>query len=52
MVEQLVSMMPNLKAEVFEPVLAKGEPKEDDFTALDRLADEILAGHKKVGIVK
>jgi flavorubredoxin len=50
MVEQLTGMMSNLKAEILEPVLAKGEPRESDFAALDRLADEILAKHKEVGI--
>ena len=50
MVEQLAGMLSNLKAEILEPVLAKGEPKEDDFAALDRLADEILAKHKEIGI--
>jgi flavorubredoxin len=52
MVEQLSSMMPNMKVQVFEPVLAKGEPKEEDYLALDRLADEILAGHKEIGILR
>ncbi len=51
MVEQLTGMMSNLKAEILEPVLAKGEPKEDDFVALDKLVDEILAKHKELGIV-
>jgi flavorubredoxin len=51
MVEQLMGMMTNLKADVLEPVLAKGEPKEADFASLDRLADEILAKHKNIGIV-
>jgi len=50
MVEQLTGMLTNLKAEILEPVLAKGEPKDSDFAALDRLADEILAKHKEVGI--
>jgi flavorubredoxin len=50
-VEQLTGMMPNLKVEILEPVLAKGEPKEADFVALDKLADEILAKHKEAGIV-
>lgn len=50
MVEQLTGMLTNLKAEILEPVLAKGEPRESDFAALDRLADEILAKHKEVGI--
>ena len=51
MVEQLMSMMPNLKVEILEPVLAKGEPKDDDFSSLDKLADEILVKHKELGIV-
>ncbi len=50
MVEQLMSMLTNLKAEILEPVLAKGEPRDNDFAALERLADEILAKHKEVGI--
>ena len=49
-VEQLTALMPNIKAEILEPVLAKGEPKEPDYAALDRLADEILAKHKENGI--
>jgi flavorubredoxin len=47
MVEQLTALMPNIKAEILEPVLTKGEPKQADYAALDRLADEILAKHKK-----
>jgi flavorubredoxin len=50
-VEQLTGMMTNLKAEVIEPVLAKGEPANDDFNALEKLADEILKKHKELGII-
>jgi len=50
MVEQLTGLLPNLKAEIIEPVLAKGEPKQPDFAALDALADRILAKHKEIGI--
>jgi len=52
MVEQLSSMIPNIKAEVLDPVLAKGDPKEDDFNLLDKLADVILTKHKALGIAK
>ena len=52
MVEQLTSMLPNLKAEILEPVITKGYPKDNDFLALDRLADDILSRHKGLGIVK
>jgi len=48
--EQLTSMLPNLKAQILEPVVTKGFPKDNDFIALDRLADEILAKHKELGI--
>jgi flavorubredoxin len=51
MVEQLTSMLPNLKAEILEPVIIKGVPGDADFIALVRLADEILAKHKELGIV-
>lgn len=50
MVEQLAAMLPNLNAEILEPVLAKGTPNDADFAALDALADQILAKHKQIGI--
>ncbi len=37
MVEQIQSLLPNLKAEIIEPVLTKGTPKEEDFKKLDAL---------------
>ena len=51
MVEQLTGMMPNIKAEILDPVVIKGYPKTDDFALLDKLADDILAKHKEIGIV-
>jgi hypothetical protein len=39
-----------LKVELLEPVLCKGRPREKDFQALDRLADEIAAGHKTINV--
>ena len=50
-VDQLTGLMSNLKVELLEPVLTKGQPKEAAFAAIDRLADEILAKHKEAGIV-
>jgi flavorubredoxin len=47
MVEQITQMLSNLKVELLEPVVIKGLPKEQDFGALDRLADEILNKHKR-----
>jgi flavorubredoxin len=52
MVEQLTALLPNLRAEILEPVVAKGHPKEDDYLALDKLADTILAKHTELKIVK
>jgi len=45
-VEQLGAMVPNLKVEVLQPVLCKGAPKDADFAALDRLAEEISRKHE------
>jgi len=50
MVEQLTGLLANLKVELIEPVTAKGNPKDEDFDALDGLADAILARHKEIGI--
>ena len=42
MVEQLIGLIPNLKVEILEPVVAKANPRDEDFVALDRLAGQIL----------
>jgi len=46
-VEQIAGMIPNLKVELIDPVLAKGFPKEADFKALDNLANTIAQKHKE-----
>jgi flavorubredoxin len=48
-VQQLQGMIPNLKAEVLEPVISKGFPKGVDFKALDDLAEAISEKHKERG---
>ncbi len=50
--EQLAGMIPNLKVEILSPVMIKGQPRHEDYAALDGLADQILAKHKQAGIVK
>jgi flavorubredoxin len=45
-VETLVGMMPKLKIELLDPVLAKGMPRDADYAALDALADTIAEKHK------
>ena len=49
-VEQIVAMIPNLKAEVFPPVICRGLPRQADFAALDTLADTIAQKHKSLGL--
>ncbi len=48
-VEQLKGMIPNLKAEVLDPVIIKGLPRDEDFRALDTLARTIVNKHKEHG---
>jgi flavorubredoxin len=50
-VEQLAALIPNLKAEVLEPVLCKGIPRPDDYKALEKLAATIANKHKAEGFV-
>jgi flavorubredoxin len=48
-VEQLKGLIPNLEAEVLDPVIIKGFPREEDFKALDDLASTIAQKHKAHG---
>ena len=50
-VETLSGMIPNLKAEIIDPVLCKGFPKEADFQALETMAETIAEKHKANGYV-
>ncbi|MFH0889345.1 MAG: FprA family A-type flavoprotein [Planctomycetota bacterium] len=52
MAEHITGMLTNLKVEIIEPVIIKGYPKEADFKALDRLADDILKKHKECNLCK
>lgn len=49
-VEILAGIIPNLKVEVLEPVLARGRPAQNDFRALDNLADTIAEKHREHGM--
>jgi len=46
--EAIISMVPNLKVELLEPVIIKGLPREADFKALDNLAGIIAEKHKEL----
>ena len=48
MVEQLVSMLSNLKVEMLEPVVIQGLPRDEDFAALDKLAATIANNHQRL----
>lgn len=50
-VEQIAEMLPNLKVEIIDPVVVKGHPREDDFKALDKLAEEIEKKHKESNLI-
>ena len=52
MTEQITNLIANLKVEILTPVIAKGHPKNEDFTALDKLADQILNKHKEINVAK
>ena len=45
MVDMLAAMIPNVKAEILEPVMIKGMPDEETLVAVEELADTILAKH-------
>ena len=44
-VEQISSLIPNLKVEILGTVLCKGLPREETFAELDALADAIQEKH-------
>lgn len=44
-IERITELVPNLKAEILPPVLCRGCPRENDFRALDTLADAIARKH-------
>ncbi|MGB9780488.1 FprA family A-type flavoprotein [Caldanaerobacter sp.] len=50
-VDQITQMFGNLKVEFLPSVYIKGYPKEEDFKALDALAEEILKKHKEAKIM-
>jgi flavorubredoxin len=52
MVETLSGLISNLKVEVIPPVVAKGFPKQEDWAALDTLAEQIFKKHQENEEVK
>jgi len=50
MVENIAAMLGNLKIELYEPVMIKGLPRDEDYQLLEKLADSIVEKHKSIGI--
>jgi flavorubredoxin len=50
-VEILADIVAPMKAEIIDPVIIKGYPREKDFAELDLLAEKIAAAHKGLGDV-
>lgn len=49
--EQIASMTSGLKAEVLEPVMVKGAPKQDDLEKIDGLAARIEEKHRELDLL-
>jgi len=49
-VEQIASLIPNLKVEILDTVLCKGLPRESDLQAIESLAETIATKHKERGL--
>ncbi|MEL7669443.1 FprA family A-type flavoprotein [Methanobacterium sp.] len=50
-VELLKGTLTNIRAEIIDPVIVKGFPKEEDFKKIDALAEEIIKKHKEKGLL-
>ena len=44
--ELIKGMLTNIRADIIDPVIIKGYPKDQDFIKLDELAEEIIRKHK------
>jgi flavorubredoxin len=51
LLESVTGMLNNLHMELLAPVIVRGHPHEEDFSALDRLADDIYAKHKAIHVI-
>jgi flavorubredoxin len=48
-VDTIAGLIPNLKVEIIPPVICKGQPREEDYQALEKLAETIVQKHKDSG---
>ncbi len=49
-VEQIAAAVPNLDAEILDPVVCKGLPRQEDYNSLGELATTIGAKHRELGV--
>ncbi|MDI6644433.1 MAG: FprA family A-type flavoprotein [Methanobacteriaceae archaeon] len=50
-VEHLENMLSNLNVEIIEPVLVKGQPRDEDLEKIEKLADKIVLLNKSINMV-
>ena len=50
-VEQLKNMVSNLNVEIIEPVLVKGQSKDEDLEKIQKLADKIILLNQSINMV-
>jgi flavorubredoxin len=48
-VDTIAGLIPNLEVEIIPPVICKGQPREADYQALEKLAETIVQKHKESG---
>jgi flavorubredoxin len=51
MLDQITSMLGNLKVELIPPVVVKGHPKADDLARVEALAEAIMLKHKEAALL-
>lgn len=49
--ETISDMVSSLKAELIDPVIIKGVPLDEDYEALDSLAEEVAKKHSEAGLM-
>lgn len=48
---KMADMLAPLKLDVIEPILVKGKAKADDYAKIDKMAEEVFAKHKELGLI-
>ena len=51
MVDEVKEALSNFKVKIFDPVIIKGLPRDNNYKLLEKLADEILSEHENLGLM-